>query len=55
MNHVERVDLLAIKTVGIDTLLMPVGGYTPDEYERPEKTLHLRGIKSRGKIVYEGE
>jgi predicted nucleotidyltransferase len=55
LNHLERLKVLSRATMNVDLFLMPVGGYTPDEYEHPEKTLHLRGIKSRGKIVYESE
>ena len=55
MSHIKRLDILADKTLGIDTFLVPFGGYTPDEYEHPEKTLHMRWIKSAGKIVYEGK
>lgn len=55
MSHIKRLDILADNTLGIDTFLVPFGGYTPDEYEHPEETLHMRWIKSAGKIVYKGD
>jgi predicted nucleotidyltransferase len=53
MNEVERVTLLALSTGDLDVHLMPFGGYTPDEYEHPEKTLHMGWVKARGSVVYE--
>ncbi|MCH7746352.1 MAG: nucleotidyltransferase domain-containing protein [Chloroflexi bacterium] len=53
MSHIKRLELLTRKTVGLDNWLVPYGGYTPDEYEHPEKTLHLGWVKSIGKVLYE--
>ena len=53
MLQTDRLDLLATQIVGINNWLVPHGGYTPDEYEHPEKTLHLGWVKSIGKVLYE--
>ena len=53
MLQTDRLDLLATQIVGINNWLVPHGGYTPDEYEHPEKTLRLGWVKSTGRVIYE--
>jgi hypothetical protein len=54
MPYIERLRVLSDATLGVNHWLVPFGGNTPDEYEHPEKTLHMRWIKSTGKVVYPG-